>query len=686
MFYYYYYYLIALGLNTNTHSAKFVTVDNYQFETKEMAIADTLITPNDSLAQIAIFQNVDMIEVSATRMSEQSPIPNVTVNKQTIAANNTGVDLPYLLEQTPSAVSTSDAGAGIGYTGIRIRGSDATRINVTINGVPINDAESQGVFWVNMPDLATSAEDIQLQRGAGGSTNGAGAFGATVNIRLNKLKPNAFAQTSNSIGSFNSRKNNISFGTGLINGLFSVEARLSKIVSDGYIDRASSNLSAYSITATLLKANTIIRFNLFGGQEQTYQSWGAVPIQYIDTNRTYNPYTYKNEVDNYKQPNYQLHFNHSFGNKLTANFSLHYTRGAGYYEQYKTNQRLNNYGLANMELGDTVISKTDLIRRRWLDNHFYGFVFNSTYQSNNSSFIIGGGANQYKGRHYGEIIWAQYASNSNIGYNYYNNNAIKNDANIYIKYNKLFLNDKLTLFADLQQRYVNYTFEGYDQNLNSVQQIANYLFFNPKLGANYNFNSMQRVYFSFAIANKEPNRNDLTEATFDARPKAEHLQNYELGFQHRNKKYLLIANLYLMNYSNQLVVTGKLNDVGANVRTNVAQSYRAGLELQLGYQLNDRLKWEANATFSQNKILDFVDYVDNWDSGLQDTQFFAKTNIAFSPNWIAASTIDYSIIKNKLIANNKHSLSVALLSKYVGKQYLDNTSSEIRALNAYFFK
>ncbi len=627
-------------------------------------------------------KNLDLIEVNATRVGEESPIPHVVVDKKAIAANNVGVDLPFLLEQTPSVVATSDAGAGIGYTGLRIRGSDATRINVTINGIPVNDAESQGVFWVNMPDLASSAEDIQIQRGAGSSTNGAGAFGASVNIRLNRLKANPYAETSHSIGSFNSRRHNILFGTGLINGMFSLEARLSRLFSDGFIDRATSNLQAYAITASFVRKNTLIRFNLFGGKEVTYQSWGGVPVNYVDTNRTYNPYTYKNEVDNYQQPNYQLHFSQQMG-KISANVSLFYTRGLGYFEQYRKGQEFGDYNLENITLGDTVITETDLIRRRWLDNHFYGTVFNATYADKLNNISFGGGANQYKGQHYGEIIWAQYSSNGTIGHRYYDNMATKNDINLYAKYSRV-LNPNITAFADLQQRMVSYDFLGFDNDLNNVTQQASYSFFNPKLGANFKINPNARLYASFAVANKEPNRNDLTESSPNSRPKAETLYDYELGFQQQDKQLSFGANLYFMNYKNQLVLTGQLNDVGANVRTNVAKSYRAGIELQAAWQIIPQLRWDANATFSQNKILNLTDFVDSWDTGEQIQQNFDRTDIAFSPNIIAASTLDWAIFKNLKTTKTLQSLNLALLSKYVGKQYLDNTSSELRQLDAYF--
>lgn len=635
----------------------------------------------------------DEITVSTTRAGNKTPVAHTNVNKEEIEVNNLGVDLPYLLDQTPSVVVTSDAGAGVGYTGIRIRGTDPTRINVTINGIPLNDAESQGSFTVNIPDFASSADNIQIQRGVGTSTNGAGAFGGTINFQTSQLKDKAYAETSHSYGSFNTRMHNIEVGSGLVADHFSFDGRLSRIASDGFMDRSSSDLKSYYWSAAYLSKKTSLRFINFRGKEITYQAWNGAPSDSLETNRTYNAYNYPNEVDNYMQDHYQLHFNQALSNALTLNVSGHFTHGEGFYEQYKgdaynedlnfgAKEALTDYGLDTIFTGSDTITETNLIRRRWLDNDFYGFIFSLNYDNGGKlKAALGGGWHNYVGRHFGEVIWAEYASNGDLGHVYYDNDAEKSDFNIYAKLNYQ-ATRKLNLFLDLQSRMINYEFLGFDNNMNNVTQEDQLNFFNPKAGVFYDINSRNSLYASFAVANKEPNRNDYTESTPSSRPKQETLYDYELGYNLRGSKFQFGANLYYMDYKNQLVLTGQINDVGAYTRTNIDNSYRAGIELQAGVKPIKQLLINANLTFSQNKIKEFTEYVDNWDTGEQIALNYSNTDIAFSPSLIAGGEIRYSPL-DRTKEGKGQELSVSFLPKYVGKQYIDNTMSNDRVLNAW---
>ena len=644
----------------------------------------------------SIKTTLDEFEVTTTRVGEKSPVAHENISKEEIEVNNHGVDLPILLDQATSVVTTSDAGAGIGYTGIRVRGSDATRVNVTINGIPFNDAESQGVFWVNMPDISSSTEDIQIQRGVGASTTGASAFGASLNLStlstINATKP--YGEISNSYGSFNTLKNTIKLGTGLIDGKWNFEGRLSKVTSDGFIDRASSDLNSYYLSGSYLGEKTSIQAVAFSGQEVTYQAWNGIPLSFLENNsdsgKTYNPYEYENEVDNYNQSHYQLHFTNKPNKNLKLNASLHYTRGIGYFEQYKgigqnaslnyfSQESLSDYGLQDVitTSGDT-ISETDLIRRRWLDNHFYGIVYSAEYNADNFQFILGGGTNQYLGGHYGEVIWAQYASNGNIRHRYYDNDATKNDINIYGKLN-YDLNSNFNIYVDLQQRFVSYDFIGLDENGSDLSQNAKLSFFNPKVGFNYLINTNTSLYAFAGIGNKEPSRNDYTESTPSNRPDHENLLDIEFGYRYSSEKMSFAANFYNMQYKNQLILTGELNDVGSAVRINIPNSYRRGLELSGAFKLMDKLTWKLNTTLSQNKIAEFNEFVDNWDTGGLDEVAHENTNIAFSPSIIAGSQLIFTPFKTP----DNGTLDFVLVTKYVGEQFIDNTSSEFAKLDAY---
>ena len=626
--------------------------------------------PNDTIS----FQKVlNEVNVNALRAGEKTPVAFTNISKAEIEKGNLGQDLPYIISLTPSVVTTSDAGAGVGYTGFRVRGSDPTRINVTVNGIPLNDSESQGVWWVNMPDFSSSIENIQIQRGVGTSTNGASAFGASVNLKTDGLKKNPYFTTSNSMGSFGTLKNNIEFGTGLINNKFAFDGRVSKISSDGYIDRATSNLKSLYLQGTYFGTSSVIKALVFTGHERTYQAWYGVPLNYLDENRTFNPYTYKNEVDNYGQTHYQLHYSKQLSTETTVNIAAHFTHGEGYYEQEKIGEDFADYGLENIILSDDTISSTNLIRRKWLNNDFGGFTYSLNHKMGNLDLVLGGASNNYSGQHYGNIIWAEYASNGAINHQYYWNKAEKLDHNFYAKANYKY-SDATNLYLDLQRRRVDYIFEGYDRNGVPSQQEVSHAFFNPKIGLFHDLTQSQSIYVSFAVANKEPNRNDYVENKADEYPSHETLYDTEVGYKQSGEKFSLGVNLYHMKYENQLVLTGQINDVGAYRRANIDESYRKGIELEATYKLSDKMNWAGNMTLSENKIISHTEYVDNWDTWGQEKIDYENTDLAFSPTAIWASIFNYKVDKN---------ISLDFISKYVGEQFIDNTSSDDRKLDDY---
>ncbi len=676
-------------LKPATYQMKFSFV-GYQSLTKSVTITNQAVTLK-SIKLIEKTEMVDEVTISATKLDNSIPTTNSIITKEQIEETNLGQDVPYLLQNSPSMVVSSDAGAGVGYTSMRIRGSASSRINLTVNGIPMNDAESQGVFFINMPDFASSLESAQIQRGAGTSTNGAGAFGASINLFTEFRNTEAYGEVNNSFGSFNTMKNTIKFGTGLINKKFSFDGRLSKVQSDGYVDRASSDLKSYYFSGQYVSGKNSLKFITFSGKEKTYQAWGGIPKDSLETNRTYNPYTYENEIDNYQQTHYQLFFNRKLNNKLLLNTALHYTKGAGYFEQYKAGEDMADYNINPIFTTTDTINTTDLIRRRWLDNDFYGGIFSLIYTPNNQlKSTLGGGYNIYDGDHYGEVIWARYAGDNEIRERYYDNNATKKDGNIYSQTSYQF-SKKWNGFLDLQVRHITYDFLGLDinnlGNVVNIKQNATYTFFNPKIGVSYNLNSSTNFYALFAVANKEPNRNDLTESSPTSRPKHETLQDLEIGFKRSKKNYALSVNGYFMNYKNQLVGTGALNDVGSSVRTNIDKSYRAGIEIEGGVQITKGLTWTGNLTLSQNKIVDWTEYVDNWDTWGKDTVSYQNSTLSFSPSIIGSSIFEFKPFKQWDGARTKNridNLSISFISKYVGEQFVDNTQSDEIKLDAYF--
>lgn len=623
--------------------------------------------------------DLDEVLVKATRVDEKAPFVRSNITKEEIESRNLGQDIPILLNFLPNVVSTSDAGNGIGYTGIRVRGSDATRVNVTINGIPLNDSESHGVFWVNLPDFASSTQSMQLQRGVGSSTNGAGAFGASLSLSTNGIAENAFGELGFSGGSFNTLKANLQFGSGIIKGKgkwnSEFSGRISTIQSDGYIDRASSNLRSVYLSASIFSETTLIKAIAFGGHEITYQAWYGIDQETLDTNRKYNPAGeiyddngvltgfYDNQVDDYKQDHYQLHINHDFGNDWTGNLAFHYTYGRGFYEQYENDAEFSIYGFDPVNVDGEEINSTDLVQRKWLDNDFYGTTFSLLKNFDKVNVIFGGGLNQYDGDHFGEVKWAKYGSNM-VDERFYDNTGKKTDFNVYAKADYA-INDQWSLFGDLQYRHVNYKVAGIDEGPVDIGLKDENNFFNPKMGLSY-FLEKSNFYLSYAKGHKEPKRADYL-ANSEVKP--ESLDDFELGWNYNSNNFRLRTNLYYMNYVDQLVLTGNIDDVGNPIADNIGKSYRFGLEVDAVIRFNDKLVWQPNIALSTNKNIDkFYEF----DGELTN---FGNTDLAFSPNFIAGSNLRYEPVKN---------FGISLLSKYVGDQFMSNIELEASKLDAYF--
>lgn len=626
------------------------------------------------------FHLLNPVEVRAIRAGDKAPFTKTNLNKQDIEKNNLGQDIPFILNQTPSVVVNSDAGNGIGYTGIRIRGTDATRVNVTLNGIPYNDAESQGTFFVDLPDFASSVGSIQVQRGVGTSSNGTGAFGATISLSTNEVNTLPYGEINNAYGSFNTWKNTVKAGTGLINGRFTLDARLSRISSDGYIERASSDLQSFYLSGAYLGDRSSLRFNVFSGKEKTYQAWNGVPESLLETNRRYNSggtektgEPYDNEIDNYRQTHYQLFFNTTGNDKWSFNTALFLTRGLGYYENYKAGEAFADYGLPDLVIGGNTIEETDLVRQKWLDNYFYGQIFSVQHKQQRHTFTLGGGWTVYDGIHHGDVIWAQYGIDK--GYRYYDVDALKSDINAYLKW-QFELTPYWTLFTDLQYRYVRHRMDGFANNP-GLSINRNFDFVNPKAGINYAKNGWQ-AYLSYAMANKEPNRDDF-EASLVSQPRKETLHDMEMGIEKRTSRWQAGATFYYMYYKDQLVLTGRINDVGAYTRVNVPNSFRTGIELQGGYVFSKWLHTTANLSLSRNRVKTFSEFLDDYDASFewigQQEIVHKNTPIAFAPSIVGGATINIIPSKN---------VELGLVSKYVGQQYLDNTGNDNRKLGAYY--
>lgn len=610
---------------------------------------------------------LDEVLVSAVRVTSKTPVSFSNLDKKELKYRNLGQDIPILMNYMPSVVTTSDAGNGVGYTGIRVRGSDATRVNVTINGIPYNDSESHGTFWVNMPDFASSVESLQLQRGVGTSTNGAGAFGASLNMLTDAYSEKGTGEISNSFGSFNTHKHTVKFSTGLMNDHFEIAGRLSAVKTDGYIDRASSDLKSYFLQGTYVGKTTLIKALVFGGNEKTYQSWNGIDAETLKTDRTFNSagiFTdemgqtrfYDNETDNYQQDHSQLHWNEKISSNWSTNLAFHYTKGKGYYENYKEDADFTDYGLTPIVIDGTTINTTDLIRQKWLDNDFYGTTFSANYTADKLDVIFGGGYNKYEGAHFGKVIWARYASQTELGDHYYDDYATKTDGNIFAKANYQ-ISEKISLFGDLQLRNVHYKADSYETGL--VNDTFN--FFNPKTGLNYTINDKNTLYFSYARANREPNRTDYESG--NAKP--EKLNDFELGWRSTSDKVQFNSNVYYMAYKDQLILTGKLDDVGNPIRSNSEKSYRLGLEVDATITFTEKFIIRPNFTLSSNKNIDLDVEGEN----------YGTTDIAYSPSIIAGNIIIYKPTEE---------LQISLLQKYVGEQYMNNIELPDAKLADYF--
>ncbi|MFT3740113.1 MAG: TonB-dependent receptor [Breznakibacter sp.] len=687
---------------THTLDVRFIGFENHS---ETIAVAQNLDL-KIVLAERNVYANE--VVVSAIKARKTDPVAYSELSKDEITRNNYGQDVPYLLSLTPGMVVSSDAGTGIGYTNLRLRGSDLTRINVTVNGIPLNDAESQGVFWVNMPDFASSVEEVQVQRGVGTSTNGAASFGGSINFGTSSGPDDAEVLIDNSYGSYRTWRNSVSVKTGLLNNHFVFDARLSRLTSDGYVDRASSDLKSFYLSGGYYGRSSSLRFVTFSGKEKTYQAWNGVPKVKLDNDqdgmeelvamdgwsdeeaanlynsdaRTFNRYLYKNQTDNYQQDHYQLHFSHKTRFNLALNAALHYTKGKGYYESYKYDQKFSKYAFPfdSLQMENGYVKATDLIAQKWLDNDFYGATFSAIYQYDWLHLATGGAINRYDGNHYGDVIWAAVNNGISNSYRWYQSTGTKDDFNWYVKATAS-ATERLSIYADAQYRRVSHELEGTHDDLSDLTRQMSFDFFNPKFGANYKVDDRIRAYASVAVANREPSRNDFRDADISKLPTSERLIDYEAGIEAANHWAAIRVNGFYMAYKDQLVLTGEINNVGSPIMTNVPNSYRKGLEVSGGIKLTGKLNWTANVVLSANKIKDFTEHVDNWsywdDPDNEPYQYvtaLGTTDIAFSPNVTAASRIDFQFAKN---------WNTALQTRYVGKQYIDNTSDNERMLDAY---
>ncbi len=627
---------------------------------------------NDSIQKPEM---LDEVLVRSVRVDADSPITHSNVSKEELEKRNLGQDIPILLNYLPSVVSTSDAGAGVGYTYIRVRGSDASRVNVTLNGIPFNDSESQGTFWVNLPDFASSIENLQLQRGVGTSTNGSGAFGASLNLLTDAVSKEAGAEISNSFGSFNTRRHNLKFTSGLLQDKIEIAGRLSAIASDGYIDRASSDLKSYFLQGSFVDKNTLIKAITFGGHEVTYQSWFGIDAETLEEDRTFNPAGmyfdangnmkfYDNEVDDYKQDHYQLHWNQRWNNFWSTNIGLNYTYGRGFFEQYREDDSFGTYGLDPIEVGGETIDEMDIIRRRWLDNDYYVINANTTFKKNSLELTSGVFYSLYEGDHFGEIIWAQYDAGSEIRDNYYFSDATKSEFTVFSKATYK-INDQWQAFGDLQGRFIDYKTGGITSDIVPVDINESFSFFNPKAGLSYQLNPTNQFYLSYGRAHREPTRNDFEEGINTP----EKLDDFELGWRYASKRINVNTNLFYMDYKDQLVLSGELNDVGAPLRTTSGESYRLGIEVEADIRLANQLRWMPNIALSQNKNRNFVASIDG------ELVNLGTTNISFSPEVVANSLLIYQPFEG---------FQVGWLSKFVGDQYMGNIDSEASKLDSFF--
>lgn len=666
-------------------------------------LAGSAVSAQDARQDSLRIINLEEVQVISTRASSKTPMAFTNMGKEQLEKHNVGQDIPFLLSTTPSVITTSDAGAGVGYTSIRVRGTDATRINITANGIPMNDAESHSIYWVNTPDIASSLEDLQIQRGAGTSTNGSGAFGASINMRTQRISTVPYAEVAGSYGSFNTHKETVKVGSGLLYNRFAFDARLSNIQSDGYRDRASSDLKSYFAQAGFYGDRTTVRFITFGGKEATYHAWDGISREMLVTNRRYNPNGeikddnknegkvigfYDDQMDNYRQTHYQLLANHVFSPSWNLNVGLHYTDGFGYYQEYKNGRTLVEYGLNPYVVEGVTYKKSNLVRQKLVESDFGGGVFSLNYKRDRWDASLGGGWNYYTNDHYGKVIWVKnYIGQLAPDHEYYRNNGTKKDGNVYLKANYA-VGGGVSLYGDLQYRFINYKITGNNDKwdwtaapeaLQRLNVNEDFSFFNPKFGVFWQINPNHSLYGSFSVAQKEPTRNNYTDGLFTKFPKSEKLFDYELGYTYRNHWFTAGVNLYYMDYTDQLVLNGKLNDIGEPVAENVKNSYRTGVEITAGAKITDYLRWDVNATWSKNRIKDYVEFLSDYDTDWEplDAQTERKLGtvpIAFSPSFTA----------NSVIAFELKGWDASFQSQYVSRQYLDNSGTKDNSLDAYF--
>lgn len=626
-----------LGFKTQE---KQIVLDQDQNTIIKLELADTLL---------------DEVLVKAVRATSNIPVTFTNLSKKEIAKRNLGQDIPVLLNYLPGTFSSSDAGAGVGYTYLNVRGSNGERINVTINGIPYNDAESHGTFFVNLGDFASSTENLQLQRGVGTSTNGSGAFGASLNILTDAISEKPFGEISNSIGSFGTRKHNVKFSTGRLNDHFEISGRVSNIYSDGYIDRAFTDLKSYFLQGSYTDENTLIKAIVFGGTEQTYQAWNGLTLQQLEEDRRQNDLTYENETDNYQQDHYQLHWNEQWNENWSTNIGLNYTKGAGFFEQFKDNEDAADFN-------NLIVDGSDVIVRRWLDNDFYVANFTLDYQKEDVNITSGISYSNYTGDHFGEVIWgSELTPGTNIRDRYYFSDAKKTDFSVFSKAT-FDLGEKLSAYIDLQGRFVNYETAGLTSDRDPLDVDASFSFFNPKAGFIFRIAEDNNLYFSYARANREPNRNDFEGGVTTN----ESLDDFELGWRYKTDNIRLNTNLYYMNYKNQLVLTGAIDDVGAPVRATSGNSYRLGIEIDADIQISDQFAIRSNAAFSSNRNRDFFAPIDGNLENLGNTQ------LSFSPNVVVGNAFVYQPTDN---------FQMSFLSKFVGKQHMSNLSSRVSDLD-----
>ena len=655
-----------------------------QVSYKDKHLEKEIILEKDIFLQVDLAEIPERLEeviITAVRVGEKTPVTKTVLKKEEIEEKYVVQDVPYLLSDLPSVVTWSDAGAGVGYTGLRIRGIGPQQINVTLNGIPLNDPESQSVYWVDIPDFIFNTTSVEVQRGVGTSTYGTGAFGANINLQTDPVSEKPYAWLSGGIGSFNTKRIAMKASTGLLPSGFEFMGRVSKIKSDGYIDRAFSNMDSYYLSGTYKNQNHLLKLITFGGHEKTYQAWYGVDKATFESDPTFN-YAgaiyddnwniirfYDNEVDDYTQKHYQLHYSTRWNSSLSTTVALHYTKGYGYYEQYKQHQDFSKYGFIPITIGSQTVDTTDLIRRKWLDNDFYGIVANIIYKTPGMKWIFGAAANRYIGDHFGEVIWARFADNSEIRHRYYDNTGIKNTVNFFLK-NHYQLGKHFTLYTDVQLKNIDYNVNyNPDKTFDPDErvQVSDKLFFvNPKIGLYYKPSSKHSAYFSIAQAHREPNRTDYVENF--TKPKPEKLTDFELGYQYHQNNLQWETTLYYMYYQDQLVYTGRIDNVGNPIRENVGKSYRTGWENKLHY-VYQPFELTSNFTLSENRNINYQAF----DSNGQ-LQNYGNTVISFSPSLIAGATVFYQPLKN---------IKIGWQIKHIGRQYMDNRNISSSVLPAY---